>query len=153
MDSDNLLIGAGGLILSALTYFAGVSRERKRQLEDRSWQEQRDSAARADHAREQRIGAVAEEYSQLSHLKGMRIAAGIQGLLKAGVRTLHDDSEIREAVRRIDTRWGPSEHVLGREREQIWQLSDLHAFFSEIDDYHLRNLPEVYNKYGIKNLP
>ena len=81
--SDNLIIGLGGILLSVLTYFAGVYRtERRHNKQDKS----------------KRIQYVLARYMEF---RKNNKTAGLDGLQKAGVATLKDDSEIRELVSKI----------------------------------------------------
>jgi hypothetical protein len=78
-----IIIGVGGLLLAALTYFAGVRRTEKRL-------DKEDRAARMD--------AVFNRYMEL---RRTNYTGGYDGLLKAGVATLGSDKEIREIAKRI----------------------------------------------------
>jgi hypothetical protein len=76
--SDNLIIGLGGILLSVLTYFAGVYRTERRY-------KKQDKGKRIEH--------VLARYMEF---RKNNKTAGLDGLQKAGVATLKDDSEIRE---------------------------------------------------------
>ena len=78
-----LLIGLGGLILSALTYFAGVQRTERRHEKGE---------------KESRINHVVDFYVKASQA---HMDSGLSGLMKAGIGTLKNDQEIREACQRI----------------------------------------------------
>ncbi len=73
-----ILIGLGGLVLSALTYFAGVHRTERRYKTDQ---------------RQTRIQRVFDKYMEFR--KNSK-TAGFDGLQKAGVATLESDQEIRD---------------------------------------------------------
>lgn len=80
---NEILIGLGGLVLSILTYFAGVRRTENRYL---------------DVDRKQRIDAVFKTYMEFRReIK----TAGHDGLLKAGVATLESNEEILELAEKI----------------------------------------------------
>src|SRR5207245_1026954 len=80
-----ILIGLAGLILSALTYFAGVQRTQKRYKED---------------IRAKRIDTVTASYLKLS--QGFkRTDTGLSALIKSGIWTLNDEAEIREVCQKI----------------------------------------------------
>lgn len=76
--SNELLIGIGGLVLSVLTYFAGVWRTEARHKKE-------DSGERVN-----RILSAYLEFETRSK------TSGLDGLLKAGAATLETDAEIRE---------------------------------------------------------
>lgn len=76
--SNELLIGIGGLVLSVLTYFAGVWRtEVRHRKEDKG----------------ERINRVLSSYLEFETRSK---TSGLDGLQKAGVATLETDAEIRE---------------------------------------------------------
>ena len=81
--NNEILIGIAGLVLSILTYFAGVWRAERRQ-------------ARQD--KEQRIDRVFIDYMDF---RKQNKTAGHDGLLKSGVATLSSDAEIRELADRV----------------------------------------------------
>ena len=76
--SNEIIIGLGGLILSSLTYFAGVYRTEKRLNKEE---------------KRQRIEAVFNRYMEF---RAGNITGGVDGLLKSGAGTLNDSAEIRE---------------------------------------------------------
>ncbi len=75
---DKVIIGIGGLIISVLSYFAGVIRT------DLKYEKQE---------RDSRIKNVFDKYMGF---RKTNYTGGYDGLLKAGVATLKDDREIRE---------------------------------------------------------
>ena len=122
--SNELLIGLGGLVVSGLTYFAGVLRAKHRY--DTS-------------ARDRRIQHVVDLYVEKAQAA---VRSGAHGLHKAGVLTLLDDSECREACQRIA---GHGErHPLEPYRAQLGGV-DLRELFRLGDakerDYFLRHAP------------
>ncbi|MDX6770018.1 MAG: hypothetical protein SF051_10840 [Elusimicrobiota bacterium] len=108
MDLDNLLIGLGGLILSVLTYFAGV------------WRTERQNEASDSEAR---ITRVLNNYVQASQA-GKR--NGYHGLSHAGVGTLRNDAEIRELLDRIRKHgqpWDPRAQLEGIDTFEFFQTA------------------------------
>jgi hypothetical protein len=105
MCGNELLIGLGGLLLSVLTYFAGVRRTECRH-------------ARND--REARITRVLDTYMAAARAGGAR---GFHGLVPAGVGTLTSDAEIRELMERID------QHGEVLDPPPTLQDIDMHEFF------------------------
>lgn len=71
-----ILIGIGGLLLSVLTYFAGVYRTERRHKKD---------------DREARIIRVLDKYMDF---RRSNYTSGLVGLQKAGIATLVNDDEI-----------------------------------------------------------
>jgi hypothetical protein len=107
--SNEILIGIGGLILSVLTYFAGVSRG-TRQL--------------AAQAREERIRRVLDTYMEFRRKSK---TDGLDGLQKAGVATLISNSEVNELLGRIVAHG--EHHPLGSNHEATFSGVDLPRFF------------------------
>lgn len=97
--SNELIIGIGGLVLSVLTYFAGVWRAEKRH----------DAIDKAT-----RMNAVFDRYMEF---RKSNHTAGMDGLLKAGIATLESDAEIRELSNRIAAHG--ERHPLGDPDEQF----------------------------------
>ncbi len=81
---DQILIALGAIVISGLSYFAGVYRTRK-QLDKTE--------------REARINRVATAY--LALVQAVK-TSGCDGLLKAGVATLKSDEEVRATLERIE---------------------------------------------------
>ena len=107
MDRDGLIIGFGGLLLLALTYFAGVLRTERRH-------------SRSDS--EARIVKVLDAYIAASRVGRIN---GFPGLVQAGIATLENDAEIRSLMERIvqyDQRWDP---------RPVLQGVDAHEFFKK----------------------
>jgi hypothetical protein len=105
MDRDELLIGLGGLVLSVLTYFAGVLRAERRH---------------ARHDSEVRITKVLDAY--VAAARDGR-ANGFHGLVLAGVAMLKSDAEIRELMERI------VQHGRGWDPRPTLEGVDTHKFF------------------------
>lgn len=107
--SAEILIALGGLILAALTYFAGVYRtERKYKKDDR----------------EARVASVVQAYMEFRRTGK---TAGLDGLQKAGAANLHTSEEVHQAIDRII---GHSEiDPLGSMRQKL-EGRDLVVFFT-----------------------
>lgn len=121
---NEIIIGIGGLILAALTYFAGVYRtERRHKIQEK----------------EKRIENVLNRYIEFSKSGE---TAGLDGLQKAGICTLKDDTEIREVVDLI-MRYGEIDPL---QRPVLDMDSiDLKVFFEEatkkkLNFFHSKNL-------------
>ncbi|HBR18212.1 MAG TPA: hypothetical protein DD725_11535 [Deltaproteobacteria bacterium] len=78
--TTEILIGIGGLLLSFLTYFAGVHRTEKRLSKDE---------------RNARIQNVLDKYM---NFRRSNYTSGLDGLQKAGIATLSTDNEIIELI-------------------------------------------------------
>lgn len=98
---DLVTIGIASVIFTVLIYFAGVQRGKKEKEQDK---------------RERKINKVADEYIRMANA-WPPIDSGIHGLIKAGIHTLRDDSEIREAIRLIGSR--ERNHPLGRYKDML----------------------------------
>ena len=81
--SSEILIGLGGLVLAALTYFAGVRRTEKRLCKVEQ---------------NERIQKVFNRYMDF---RRTNYTAGLDGLQKSGVAILKSDEEIRELINLI----------------------------------------------------
>ena len=78
--TSEILIGLGGLLLSVLTYFAGVQGTQKRP---------------SKKERNTRIQKVLDKYMGF---RRSNYTSGIDGLQKAGAATLMSDDEVRELI-------------------------------------------------------
>lgn len=139
MTNTEILLGVAAIVLPVLTYFAGVQRERQRRQEDIAQHEAELAEARQrelEAAKAQRIGDVVGRYRQLW---AKRESSSLQGMLKAGVRSLESSAEVAEACRLIE-REGmppgiPHTYAAGLERADLlvfFQLVGPHA--SEVLD-------------------
>ncbi len=107
MTSD-ILIGIGGLVLSALTYFAGVQRAERR-------------LSRTDgNERVQRV------FSRYMDFRRTNFTGGIDGLQKAGIATLVNNDEINDLFD-IIVKHG-EKHPLGSSKDVI-SPDDMKKFF------------------------
>jgi hypothetical protein len=106
---DQIVIALGALVISGLSYFAGVYRTRKNL--DRT-------------EREARIGRVVAAY--LSLVQNARTGQH-DGLMKAGVATLHNDAEIRSALEKIGKHGLKS--PIASEATKLEDV-DLHTFYT-----------------------
>jgi hypothetical protein len=107
--SNELLIGLGGLVLSVLTYFAGVWRtERRHKTEDRD-------------NRVQRVFAKYMEFRRSNY------TGGYDGALKAGIATLESNEEVEDFCALVV---GHGEaHPLGSDHATVFKDVDLLKFF------------------------
>jgi hypothetical protein len=117
--TNELIIAAVGIVVSALTYFAGVQRTKQRYEKDDS---------------ETRIQKVVDEYQRLSE---PRRDSGLSALIKAGVLLVRNECEAREACHRLELRNSvspltPYDHEL--------KDVDLLAFFRAIQEHRLNPL-------------
>lgn len=107
--TNEILIGVGGLILSVLTYFAGVARTKK-QL--------------AAKDRDERIRRVLNTYMGFRRLNK---TSGLDGLQKAGIATLESNGEISELLDLIVAHGEP--HPLGTKHVATFSGVDLLRLF------------------------
>ena len=107
--SNELLIGLGGLVLSVLTYFAGVWRtERRHNTQDC----------------EARVQRVFENYMDF---RKRNYTAGYDGAQKAGIATLHSNDEIRAFTELVVNH--SEQHPLGSDHAKVFKEVDLLKFF------------------------
>ena len=112
-----ILIGIGGLVLSVLTYFAGVWRTEKRlNREDR----------------ETRIRSV---FNQYMAFRRRNYTSGLDGLLKAGAATLNSHDETLELIDRIK-RHG-EKNPLGQRQLHLFEGVDLKTFFDYAAEHRI----------------
>ena len=114
--NNELLIGIGGLILSVLTYFAGVQRT-----------ERRHSAEDHRHAAEEREARIRRVFDQYMQFRRTNYTGGYDGLQKSGVATLGSNAEIEELTRVIVAHG--EAHPLGSNHLAIFQGVDLLRLF------------------------
>ena len=130
---DNILIGIAGLLISVLTYFAGVWRTEKRL---------------SKNERNDRIRTVLNKYMEFLR---DRYTSGIDGLQKAGVAKLHNNSEIRDLIELI-TQHGVT-NPLGNNSVR-YNSVDLKAVFdyttTERVDFSKTSLDEIVAKIQSK---
>ena len=107
--TNEVLIGIGGLILSVLTYFAGVWRTEKRHV---------------TQDREARIRRVFERYMEF---RRTNYTGGYDGLQKSGISTLASNEEITELTNLIVAHG--EAHPLGSDHEVVFKNVDLLQFF------------------------
>jgi hypothetical protein len=115
-----ILIGTGGLLLSVLTYFAGVQRTQKRLSKDE---------------RNSRIQEVLNKYMGF---RRTNYTDGLDGLKKAGIATLTSDSEMRELIDLI-VKHGEDSPLGGK--AHLFNTVDLKAFF----DYAVKNQIDFFS--------
>jgi hypothetical protein len=107
--SSEILIGIGGLILSVLTYFAGVSRGTRQLMAQE---------------RDERIRRVLDTFMEF---RRMSKTDGLDGLQKAGIATLLSNSEVNELLERIMAHG--ENHPFGNNHEITFSGVNLPRFF------------------------
>lgn len=117
---NEIYIGIGGLLLSALTYFAGVKRG---------------NTQINRHEENQRIADVLKRYIDMVI---SNYSSGFHGLIQAGVNTLKNNSEIRKLIELIESHG--DKNPLGSKKDILLNI-DLKAFFDYIckNDINLSN--------------
>ena len=124
----------GGLILSLLTYFAGVRRGMKYREEDR--------VVAAEHDADHRIDRVVQRYALL--VRTNRTEA-LHGLLVAGVKNLRSSDEIRLVRERAIAQTGHDPL-----RQYLLDGVNLKAFVDacDFDNVSVKNHLELLARYG-----
>ena len=127
---NELIIGIGGLILAVLTYFAGVYRTEKR------------------YKLQEKNNRIANAVNRYMEFRKTNKTAGLDGLQKAGVANLMNDTEIREAVNLI-INYGEND-PLQRSALPMDEI-DLKVFFVEankakLNFFHSNELKKFINK-------
>ena len=126
----------GGLLLSLLTYWAGVKRGKRYREED--------LAAAAEHDADHRIDRVVQRYALLVRTNQ---TGALHGLLVAGVKNLRSSDEIRLARERVTAQTG---------NDPLRQYSlvgvDLKDFVDAcvFDNSSVKNDREILERFGKK---
>jgi hypothetical protein len=117
-EAITLALAVGNVVWPIVAYRLGRDHERK----DRRDAWAREHAIREKDERERRINEVVNKYGQVSNEH--QSAYGAHAMVRAGVKELSSDNEVREAVSRIERRWQPppDKHPLGREAAQLKEL-------------------------------
>jgi hypothetical protein len=126
----------GGLLLSVLTYFAGVRRGKRHREEDR--------AAAAEHDADHRIDRVVQRYATLVRTNQ---TGALHGLLVAGVKNLRSSDEIRLPRERAAAQTGHDplrQYSLGG--VDLKEFVDVCVF----DDTSVKNDRELLERFGKK---
>jgi len=129
-----IALAIGGLLLSLLTYFAGVRRGKRYREED--------LAAAAEHDADHRIDRVVQQYAVLVRTNQ---TGALHGLLVAGVKNLRSSDEIRLARERAAAQTG---------YDPLHQYSlagaDLEAFIDScfFDSMSVKNDRELLERFG-----
>ena len=123
----------GGLLLSLLTYFAGVRRGRRYREED--------LAAAAEHDADHRIDRVVQRYALLVRTDQ---AGALHGLLVAGVKNLRSSDEIRLARERATAVTGIDPLRPYADRLDLKELVDACVF----DNTSVKNDQEILERFG-----
>lgn len=110
MQIDEVTIGAAGLFLAGLTYFAGIQRGKAAQrrsekhaerMRDEAWEREDDLRRNAESA--QRVSKVVELVQHFLTPAGGAHGTHLETLQEAGIRAL-SDAEIRGAMKQIAQR-------------------------------------------------
>lgn len=129
--SDTVLIGLAGLVLSVLTYFAGVWRTNLR------------------HAKEDRTGRIRRVVDTYMAFRRSNETSGFDGLQRAGVATLGSNAEIDEVIGQIMAHG--EKHPFGR-YEPLFRGVDLLRFFRYTAehriDFHRREPQDLIRESG-----
>jgi hypothetical protein len=125
--TNEILVGIGGLVLSVLTYLAGI------------WQTQR-RHRKAD--REVRVRRVFDKYMDF---RRTNYTGGYDGLQKAGIATLGSNEEVRELIELIVAHG--EAHPLGSGHATVFQNMDLLKLFRFAAE-KTRQFPEHANRRG-----
>ena len=126
----------GGLLLSLLTYWAGVKRGKRYREED--------LAAAHEHDADHRIDRVVQRYALLVRINQ---TGALHGLLVAGVKNLRSSDEIRWARERVTAQTG---------NDPLRQYSlvgvDLKDFVDAcvFDNSSVKNDREILERFGKK---
>jgi hypothetical protein len=107
--TNEILIGIGGLVLSILTYLAGV------------WQTER------RHRKEDREVRVRRVFDKYMDFRRTNYTGGYDGLQKAGIATLASNNEIRQLVELVVAHG--EAHPLGSSHATVFQNVDLLKLF------------------------
>ncbi len=107
--TNEILIGLAGLVLSVLTYFAGVGRTEKR------------------HAKDDREARVRRVFDKYMEFRRSNYTGGYDGLQKAGIATLASNAEIEEVLALVVAH--SEKHPLGSNYQTVFQDVDLLKLF------------------------
>jgi hypothetical protein len=131
-----IALSIGGLLLSVLTYFAGVRRGKKYRQED--------LAAAAAHEADHRIDRVVQRYVILVRTNQ---TGALHGLLVAGVKNLRSSDEIRLARERAAAQTGNDPL-----RQYSLAGADLKEFVDAcvFDNTSVKNDRELLERFGKK---
>lgn len=129
-----IALAVGGLILSVLTYFAGVRHGKRYRDEDR--------AAAAEHEADHRIDRVVQRYALLVRTTQ---SGALHGLLVAGVKNLRSSSEMRLARERATAQTG-----IDPLRQFSLDGVNLKEFVDacDFDDVSIKNDRDLLARYG-----
>ena len=124
----------GGLLLSVVTYFAGVRHGKRYRDEDR--------AAAAEHETDHRIDRVVQRYALLVRTSQH---GALHGLLVAGVKNLRSSGEVRLARERATAQTG-----INPLRQYSLDGVNLKEFVDacDFDDASIKNDRELLARYG-----
>jgi len=129
-----IAVAIGGLLLSVVTYFAGVRHGKRYRDEDR--------AAAAEHEADHRIDRVVQRYALLVRTSQH---GALHGLLVAGVKNLRSSGEVRLARERATAQTG-----IDPLRQYSLDGVNLKEFVDacDFDDASIKNDRELLARYG-----
>src|SRR5262245_14469456 len=129
-----IALAIGGLLLSLVTYFAGVRRGKRYREEDLT--------AAAEHDADHRIDRVVQRYALLVRTSQ---TGALHGLLVAGVKTLRSAEEVQLARERATAQTG-----IDPLRPYSLDHVNLKEFVDacEFDDTSITNDQELLARYG-----
>jgi hypothetical protein len=129
-----IALAVGGVLLSVLTYFAGVRRGKRYRDEDR--------AVAAEHEADHRIDRVVQRYTLLVRTSQ---TGALHGLLVAGVKNLRSSGEVRLARERATAQTGIDPlHQYALDGVNLKEFVDACDF----DDMSIKNDRELLARYG-----
>lgn len=131
--TDQVLIGLVGLVLSVLTYFAGVRRAEMRHARE-------ERARQLRHAQEDRARRVRQVIETYMEFRRSNETGGCDGLQRAGIATLASNAEVQEVIDLILAHG--EKHPFGSDHERVFQGVDLLKFFKFAADHRI-NLTRV----------
>jgi hypothetical protein len=128
-----IALAIGGLLLSVLTYFAGVRRGKRYRAED--------LAAAAEHDADHRIDRIVQRYAALVRTSQ---TGALHALLVAGVKNLRSSDEIRLARERATAQTGIDPLRQYADRVNLKELVDACIF----DNISVKNDREILERFG-----
>lgn len=130
---SQVLVATFAILIAVLIYFAGVQRRKRYRAEDVARHEAEREEARQKELlvqRRERINAVVTSYRDL-RLRSE--SSNLPGMLKAGVRSLHDTHEVAEACRLIEESGLPPPIPVAYQDELAG--ADLLSFFQDLNKH------------------
>jgi hypothetical protein len=132
--TNEILIGLAGLVLSVLTYLAGVGRTKRR------------------HAKEDREVRVRRVFDTYMDLRRSNYTGGYDGLQKAGIATLKSNAEVQEVIDLVIAHG--EKHPLGSNHQVVFRDVDLLRLFKYAADQRIDflrvKIEDVIHESGAK---